>query len=120
MRILPEMIVVPAGQFIMAPARTSPGTHQLSPRAQIYSCRPLLSKRYCSIGVPGRDMSARRGPLVVPLKLQTELVVGNAQIAVAAAQYRRGHDCLPLLRHHADIGLVAAVVAEAIGAEADI
>src|SRR5215211_1702381 len=63
-------------------------------------------------------MGARRGPLVVALKLHPELVVQDAQIAVVAAQYRRGHDCLDLLRHHADIGLVAAVVAEAVEAEA--
>ena len=44
----------------------------------------------------------------------------DTQIAVAAAQYRRGHDCLDFLRHHADIGLVAAVVAEAVEAEAVI
>src|SRR5882724_4530199 len=68
----------------------------------------------------GRDMSARRGPLVVGLELQAELVVEDTQIAVAAAQYRRGHDCLDFLRHHADIGLVAAVVAEAVEAEAVI
>src|SRR5215212_12164334 len=65
-------------------------------------------------------MSAGRCPLVVGLELQVELVVGDPQIAVAAAQYRRGHDCLDLLRHHADIGLVAAVVAEAVEAEAII
>src|ERR1700738_141366 len=68
----------------------------------------------------GRDMSARRGPLVVGLELQAELVVEDTQIAVAAAQYRRGHNCLDFLRHHADIGLVAAVVAEAVEAEAVI
>src|SRR5258705_12825612 len=68
----------------------------------------------------GRDMSARRGPLVVGLELQPELVVEDPQIAVAAAQYRRGHDCLDFLRHHADISLVAAVVAEAVEAEAVI
>src|SRR3984893_5392147 len=68
----------------------------------------------------GRDMSARRGPLVVGLELQAQLVVEDTQIAVAAAQYRRGHDCLDFLRHHADIGLVAAVVAEAVEAEAVI
>src|SRR5229473_852573 len=62
----------------------------------------------------GRDTSARRGPLVVGLELQAELVVEGPQIAVAAAQYCRGH------RHHADIGLVAAVVAEAVEAEAVI
>src|SRR4051812_14932318 len=69
---------------------------------------------------PGWDMSARRRPLVVGLELQAELVVDDAQIAVAAAQYRRGHDCLDLLSHYADIGLVTAVVAEAIKAKAVI
>src|SRR5258706_16249600 len=65
----------------------------------------------------GRDTSARRGPLVVGLELQAELVVEDPQIAVAAAQYRGGHDFLDFLRHHADISLVAAVVGEAGEAE---
>src|SRR5882672_8556976 len=77
---------------------------------------PALLLNWCA----GRDVSARRGPLVVGLELQAELVVEDPQIAVAAAQYRRGHDCLDFLRHHADIGLVAAVVAEAVEAEAVI
>src|SRR5712664_198122 len=68
----------------------------------------------------GRDMSARRGPLVVALELQAEVVVEDMQIAVAAAQYCRGHDCQDFLRHHADISLVATVVAEAVEAEAVI
>src|SRR5713101_8419177 len=68
----------------------------------------------------GWDMSARRGPLVVGLELHAELVVEDPQIPVAAAQYRRGHDCLDFLRHHADIGLVAAVVGEAVEAKAVI
>jgi len=38
--------------------------------------------------------------------------------AVPAAADRIRHDDLHLLRHHADIGLVAAVVAEAIEAKA--
>jgi hypothetical protein len=65
-------------------------------------------------------MSAGRGPLLVALELQAELVVEDAQIAVAAAQHRLRHDCLDFLRHHADIGLVAAVVAEAVETEAVI
>src|ERR1700712_5530640 len=65
-------------------------------------------------------MSARRGPLVVGLELQAERVVGDPQIAIAAPQYRRWHDCLDLLGHHAHIGLVAAVVTEAVQAEAAI
>src|SRR2546430_7506963 len=55
---------------------------------------PALLLNWCA----GRDMSARRGPLVVGLELQAELVVEDPQIAVAAAQYRRGHDCLDFLR----------------------
>src|SRR6266699_5300132 len=63
-------------------------------------------------------MCARRDPLVVGLELQAELVVEDAQIAIAAAHHRRGHDCLNFLRHDADIDLVAVIVAEAVEAEA--
>src|SRR6266849_5132268 len=63
-------------------------------------------------------MCARRDPLVVGLELQAELVVEDAQIAIAAAHHRRGHDCLDFLRHDADIDLVAVIVAEAVEAEA--
>src|SRR5207237_10697850 len=45
-------------------------------------------------------------------------IVEDPQIAVAAAHHRRGHDRLDFLRHHADIGLVAVIVAEAVEAEA--
>src|SRR5437660_943346 len=68
----------------------------------------------------GRDLCARRDPLIVALELQAELVVEDLQGAVTAAHDRVGHDRLDLLRHHADIGLVTAVVAEAIEAEAAI
>src|SRR5204863_8899839 len=54
------------------------------------------------------------------LELHAELVVEDPQIAVAAAHHRRGHDCLDLLRHDTDVGLVAAVVAKAVEAEAVI
>src|SRR6266702_1294780 len=63
-------------------------------------------------------MCARRDPLVVGLELQAELVVEDAQIAIAAAHHRRGHDCPDFLRHDADIDLVAVIVAEAVEAEA--
>src|SRR5262245_13209543 len=56
--------------------------------------------------------------MLVGLKLDPELFVEDSQIAVAAAHNGAGHDRLHLLRHHADIGPVAAVVAEAIIAEA--
>src|SRR5580700_4711100 len=54
----------------------------------------------------------------VTLERHAELVVVHTQIAVAAARGRFRHDLLHLLGHDADIGLVAAVVAEAIEAEA--
>src|SRR6266545_1466377 len=42
----------------------------------------------------------------------------DPQVAVRAADDRRRHDCLDLLRHHADIDLVAVLVGEAVEAEA--
>src|SRR5215475_16218705 len=66
----------------------------------------------------GRNPCARRQPLLVGLELDAEPVIEDPQIAVATAHDRVRHDRLHLLRHHADIGLVAAVVAEAIEAEA--
>ena len=53
----------------------------------------------------------------VSLERHSEQIVGNAQIAVGAARDRFRHDSLHLLRHHADIGGVAAIVDEAIVAE---
>src|SRR5438552_1294113 len=67
---------------------------------------------------PGRDFCARGEPLVVALELQSELVIEDLQVAVAAARDRLRHDRQNFLRHHADMGLVAAVVAESIEAEA--
>src|SRR3984957_14940939 len=64
-----------------------------------------------------RQMRASRHPLVVGLKRHPRPVVGNAHIAVRAARYRFRHHGPHLLRHHPDIGGVAAVVDEAIIAE---
>ena len=68
----------------------------------------------------GRGWDPRAGcyPLVVCHELQTELVVEHAQISVTAALNRVRPDRLHFLRHHADIRLIAAVVAEAIEAQA--
>src|SRR5215218_4143034 len=63
-------------------------------------------------------MSARRGPLVVGLKLDAERVVRDPQVTIAPTHHRGRHDRLHFLRHHANVGLVAAVVGEAIEAEA--
>src|SRR5438876_5054187 len=62
----------------------------------------------------GRNMCPRRDPPLIRLELHAELVVEDPQITVAAAHHRRGHDRLHFLRHHADMGLVAAVVGEAV------
>src|SRR5439155_8965489 len=66
----------------------------------------------------GRDFCARGEPLVVALELQSEPVIEDLQVAVAAAGDRLRHDRQNFLRHDTDVGLVAAVVAEAIEAEA--
>src|SRR5580658_1523035 len=63
-------------------------------------------------------MRAARYPLVVGLERQSKPLVGDAHIAVDVHRYRFRHDRPHLLRHHADIGGVAAVVDEAIVAEA--
>src|SRR6185369_1711538 len=65
-----------------------------------------------------REMRARSDPLIVGLEFQTEHFVMHPQRAVPAAAHRFRHDDLHLLRHHADIGFVAADVAEAIEAKA--
>src|SRR5439155_6449444 len=65
----------------------------------------------------GRDFCARGEPLVVALELQSELVIEDLQVAVAAAHDRLRHDRQNFLRHHADVGRVAAIVVEAIEAE---
>src|SRR5262245_7736785 len=66
----------------------------------------------------GRDPRTRCDPLIVGLELEAEPIVEDAQVAGAPAHDCLRHDGLHVLRHHADIGLVAAVVAEAIEAEA--
>src|SRR6187401_1096226 len=65
----------------------------------------------------GGNPRARGEPLVVGLERQPELVVVDAQISVVAADDCIRSNDLHFLRHHADISLVAAVVAEAIEAE---
>src|SRR5215475_1675466 len=57
-------------------------------------------------------------PLVICHEWQAELVVEDTQVSVAATHNRVWSDSLHLLCHHADIGFVAAVVAEAIKSKA--
>ena len=63
-------------------------------------------------------MRAGCDPLLVGLERQSKQIVGNAHIAVSAAHDRFRRHGPHLLRHHADISGVAAVVDEAIIAEA--
>src|SRR5690348_9828451 len=63
-------------------------------------------------------MRAAGQPLAVGLERQPQQIVGNAQVSVRTARDRSRHDGLDLLRHHPDIGGVAAVVDESIIAEA--
>ncbi len=65
-----------------------------------------------------RQVGARRDPLPVGLERQSEQIVGDAQISVGAERNRLWRHGLHLLRHHADISGVAAVVDEAIVSEA--
>jgi len=50
--------------------------------------------------------------------LQADPVIVNAQIAVTAALDGIGPHCADLLRHHADISPLAAVIGEAVIAQA--
>ena len=63
------------------------------------------------------DLRAARNPIVIAAEFETEFVVVNPQIAVAAARHGIRHHCLHLLRDHANIGLVAAEITEPIVAE---
>src|SRR6266699_3821583 len=65
-----------------------------------------------------RDLCAACKPAAIGTKLQPELLVVDPQVTVAAARHRVRHHALHLLRHHADIGLLAAEIAEAVIAEA--
>src|SRR4051812_6914351 len=57
-------------------------------------------------------------PLVIALKSETQSVVVDAQDALGVAAHRiRPHE-LHLLRHHPDVALVTAVIAEAVEAKA--
>ena len=66
----------------------------------------------------GRHVRARRDPMLVGLEFDAKLLVIDPQIAVLTARNRFWCNGLHFLRHHADIGALAAVVAEAIVAEA--
>src|SRR5689334_8499869 len=88
--------------------------------SQRKEARQLSAKKeVCSSVHPRRHRyrGTRRNPMLVGLELDAEPVVKDAQCTIAITHHRLRHDSLHFLRHHADIGTVAAVVAEAIIAE---
>jgi hypothetical protein len=62
-------------------------------------------------------LRARRNPLLVSLKLDAYLVVEDPQVAILPPRHCVRLNQLHILRHHADVGSVAAVIAEAIKAD---
>lgn len=56
--------------------------------------------------------------MLVSLKLDSDLFVIDAQVSIAVANDRLRHHLLHFLGNHADIGTIAAVITEAIVAEA--
>jgi hypothetical protein len=60
----------------------------------------------------------RRDPLLIGLEPDAKPVIEDAECSVAIVHDRLRHHGLHFLRHHADIGPITAVVAEAIVAEA--
>ena len=61
---------------------------------------------------------ALRKPPFISLEFEAELAVVDAEITILAALDRIRPHQLYLLRHHADVGMVAADITEAIIAEA--
>src|SRR5690242_6500321 len=64
-----------------------------------------------------RQCPAGGEPILVSLHPQAETAVKDAQIAVLAAHHGIGPDRFDLLRHYADIALMAAIVGEAVEAK---
>src|SRR6516165_11074667 len=65
----------------------------------------------------GRNPCAIGDPALISLELEAELFVENPQVPVASAYHGPRHHVLHFLRHHADIGRVAAVIGKAIEAK---
>ncbi len=66
----------------------------------------------------GWQHRAIRNPLPVGLKPHTDLVVKDPQVTVPPARNCVRFDSLHVLRHYSDVGFVAAVITEAIEANA--
>src|SRR5262249_36433779 len=65
----------------------------------------------------GND-GARCEQRIIRMELHPECFVADPQVAVAPAHHRVGHHRLDFLRHHADVSLLAAIIAESVKAEA--
>jgi hypothetical protein len=61
-------------------------------------------------------LRARGNPLLVSLKLDAYLVVEDPQVAILPPRHCVRLNQLHILRHHADVSSIAAVIAEAIKA----
>ena len=66
----------------------------------------------------GRNSCPRFYPLIVGFERQAEHLVIHPQISVRSTSDRVWHDLLHFLRHNANIKVIAALVTEAIEAEA--
>src|SRR5262245_11291702 len=62
----------------------------------------------------GGQQRARRDPFLIGLEREAEPVIKHSEGAIAIAHDSFRHHCLHFLRNHADIGTIAAVVAEAV------
>src|SRR5262249_59883760 len=89
---------------------------------ELCSWRPrwqMLSHKHVNVKQGnGWQSRTRCNPLFVGLELDAQPVVEHAQRAIAIVYNGFRHDRLHFLRNHADIGTIAAVVAEAIVAKA--
>jgi hypothetical protein len=63
-------------------------------------------------------LCARGNPLLVSLKLDAYLVVEDPQVAILPPRHCVRLNQLHILRHHADVSSIAAIIAEAIVAKA--
>src|SRR5882672_1110445 len=79
-----------------------------------------VSNRGSSCSYPRSRWDLRAGgkPFAIGEELQSKLFIVDSQIAVCATRYRFRHQPLHFLRHHTDIGFIAAEIAEAVIAEA--
>src|SRR5262249_48646360 len=85
--------------------------------ASVYGKPKQKTRWRCSMRPRHRNSCARGEPMIVILESYPELLVVHPQIAVSAARHDVRRDLHDLLRHDADVGLAAAVIAKAIEAK---